>query len=80
MKEQILPTAVRLAEEIEARIDRLAATTGHSKAFHLRELIMSGLDKLEWEYSVAQQATDIRAGRRETVASPQVRHELNLGG
>ena len=73
-----MSTSVRLPPEIEERLDRLAATTGRPKAFYLRELITSGLDRLEWEYSVAQKATDIRAGRRETIPADTVRAELGL--
>ena len=73
-----MPTSIRLPEETEERLDRLARATGRSKAFYLRELITSGLDQLEWEYSVAQKAVDIRAGRRETASREHVRRELDL--
>lgn len=75
-----MPTTIRLPEEIEARLDRLASSTGRPKSYYLRELITQGLDKLEWEYSIAQKAVDIRAGRRETVSSSEVRRELGLDG
>lgn len=75
-----MPTTVRLPPEIEGRLDQLAASTGRPKSFYLRELITSGLDRLEWEYSVAQKATDIRAGRRGTMSSADVKAELGLGG
>lgn len=42
--------------------------------------IESGLDRLEWEYSVAQHAVDIRAGHRQTVPSDEVRRALGLEG
>ncbi|AIY00061.1 hypothetical protein ART_0462 [Arthrobacter sp. PAMC 25486] len=70
-----MPTAVRLPEETG---DRLTESTGRPKSCYLRELITSGLDKLEWEYSVAQKATDIRAGRRKTIPAETVRAELGL--
>ncbi|WP_104178815.1 ribbon-helix-helix protein, CopG family [Cryobacterium sp. Y50] len=73
-----MPTSIRLPEETEERLDRLARATGRSKAFYLRELITSGLDQLEWEYSVAQNAVDIRAGRRTTVSRAEARRELGL--
>lgn len=73
-----MPTSIRLPEETEARLDRLALATGRPKAFYLRELITSGLDQLEWEYSVAQRAVDIRAARRKTVSGAEVRAELGL--
>ncbi|RAN73531.1 MULTISPECIES: ribbon-helix-helix protein, CopG family [Arthrobacter] len=75
-----MPTSVRLPPETEKRLDRLAASTGRTKAFYVRELIVSGLDRLEWEYSVAQNAHDIRAGRRRTIPSDEVRRSLGLEG
>ena len=78
LKEMLMPTSIRLPEETEERLDRLARATGRSKAFYLRELITSGLDQLEWEYSVAQNAVDIRAGRRTTVSRADARRELGL--
>lgn len=75
-----MPTSVRLSHETEERLDHLAASTGRSKAFYLRELVESGLDRLEWEYSVAQNAVDIRAGHRQTVPSDDVRRDLGLEG
>ena len=45
-----MPTSVRLAPEVESRLERLAASTGRTKAFYLRELIEQGLDDLEDAY------------------------------
>ncbi|WP_345471784.1 ribbon-helix-helix protein, CopG family [Glutamicibacter ectropisis] len=75
-----MPTSIRLPQETEERLDRLAASTGRSKAFYLRELITTGLDRIEREYTIAQNASEIRAGRRQTVSSDDVRRELGLGG
>lgn len=75
-----MPTSVRLPHETEERLDHLAAATGRSKAFYLRELVESGLDRLEWEYSVAQNAVDLRAGHRQSVPADEVRRTLGLEG
>lgn len=45
-----MPTSVRLAPAVEARLESLARITGRSKAFYLRELIEQGLDDLEDAY------------------------------
>ena len=42
-----MPTSVRLAPEIESRLERLAASTDRTKAFYRRELIEQGLEDLE---------------------------------
>ena len=39
--------AIRLPEEIEARLDTLAKRTGRSKTFYAREAILEHLDDLE---------------------------------
>lgn len=72
-----VPTSLRLPAEVDQRLERLAAETHRSKSFYLRELVLSGLDRLEWEYSVAQRGADLRAGRRNTVSLDEV--EENLG-
>lgn len=75
-----MPTTVRLPPDIEGRLNRLAASTGRPKSFYLRKLITSGLGRLEWEYLVAQKATGIRAGRRETMPNADVKAGLGLDG
>lgn len=42
-----MATSLRLDPAIEARLDRLAAATGQTKALGLPELIESGLDDVE---------------------------------
>lgn len=74
----IIMTSVRLDEETEARLDRLAAHTNRSKAFYLRELVESGLPRLEHEYGIAQLAENIRAGREETISHEEMKRDLGL--
>jgi RHH-type rel operon transcriptional repressor/antitoxin RelB len=52
--------AVRLPDEIENRLDRLAQTTGRSKSFYAREAIISHLDEIENRYLAAQRQIDSR--------------------
>ena len=63
-----MATSIRLEPAAEQRLDRLAHTTGRSKAYYLRELITNGLDDLEDLYLAEQRLIDIRAGRSETVS------------
>ena len=42
--------AIRLPAEIEQRIADLAASTGRTKTFYVREIIMEHLDELEDKY------------------------------
>lgn len=42
--------AVRLPEEIEARLAELAARTGRTKTFYAKEAILKHLDEMEDKY------------------------------
>ena len=57
-----MPTSIRLAPEIEERLDFLATKTGRSKAYYLRELIERGLEDIEDYYLAAEVLERIRSG------------------
>ena len=61
-----VPRSLRLPVEVDERLSRLAAATGRSKSYYLRELVTSGLDDLEYAYGLISRAEAIRAGQRET--------------
>ena len=48
--------AVRLPEDIEARLDSLAKRTGRTKTFYVREAILEYLEDLEDYYLAAERA------------------------
>ena len=73
-----MPTSVRLDPETEARLDQLARQTGRTRAFYIREAIETSLSRLEWEYSLMQRVSDVRAGRTETYTLEEVRNALEL--
>ena len=62
-----MATSIRLAPEYEERLNRLAAQTGRTKAYYLRELIEGGIDDLEDIYLAEQRLIEVRAGRNQTV-------------
>lgn len=59
--------ALRLPDDIEQRLERLAKATGRTKSFYAREAILEHLDDLEDLYLAEQRLLDIRAGRTQTV-------------
>ena len=73
-----MPTSIRLEPAIEQRLDRLAQSTGRTKAYYLRELVIDGLDDLEDLYTAEQRLIDIRAGRSDTVSLEQVMKRYDL--
>jgi RHH-type rel operon transcriptional repressor/antitoxin RelB len=65
-----MPTSIRLTPEIEERLNFLAAQTGRSKAFYLREIIERGLDDMEDYFLAADVLERVRKGKEKS-APPQ---------
>jgi len=64
--------------EIDERLSRLAAATGRSKSYYLRELVTAGIDDLEYAYGLVTRAEAIRAGHRETRPLDDLLSELDI--
>lgn len=73
-----VPRSLRLPVEIDERLARLAASTGRSKSYYLRELVTAGIDDLEHAYGLAARAEAIRANRRETRALDDLMAEMGI--
>jgi len=70
--------AIRLPNDIEARLTDLALKTGRTKTFYAKEAILTHLEDLEDYYLATQVASDVRAGKVKTHSSSNVRVELGL--
>lgn len=70
--------AVRVPEEIETRLDRLAKLTGRTKAYYVREAIEDHLDDLEDAYLAEQVLENIRSGREQVVSLDDVVKQYGL--
>jgi len=70
--------AIRLPEEIEARLDNLAKRTGRSKTFYARQAILEHLDDLEDLYLAEQVVRRIRDGEEPTSSLDDVEARLGL--
>lgn len=73
-----MATSIRIAPEMEQRLDFLAAQTGRTKAFYLRELIERGLEDLEDYYLAADVLERVRKGEEEVLTAADVRTSLGL--
>lgn len=73
-----MPTSIRLAPEIENRLDRLAAKTGRTKAFYLREIIEGGVAEMEDYYLAAETLSRVRKGKERVHSAAAVRNDLGL--
>ena len=70
--------AIRLPQDIENRLDKLAKATGRTKTFYAREAILEHLEDLEDIYLAEQRLIEIRAGRSKTYPLEEVDRELGL--
>ena len=66
--------AIRLAPEIEARLERLAKKSGRTKTSYAREAILEHLEDLE-DINLAAKRLDRPA---KTYSAEEVKHELGL--
>ena len=73
-----MATSIRLNPVIEQRLDHLAAQTGRTKAYYLRELVTNGLDDLEDYYLAAVTMERVRKGEEKVYSAEQVRDDLGL--
>lgn len=73
-----MATSIRLDPAIEQRLDRLAAQTGRTKAYYLRELVANGLDDLEDYYLAAATMERVRKGEERVLTLDEVDRDLGL--
>jgi len=70
--------AVRLQEDQEIRLDRLADMTGRTKTYYVREAIEKHLDELELVYLAEQRVSNIRSGKSKTTSWEEIKKENGL--
>jgi RHH-type rel operon transcriptional repressor/antitoxin RelB len=73
-----MATSIRLDPVIEQRLDHLAAVTGRTKAYYLRELVQNGLEDLEDYYLADATMERVRKGEEKVYTAEQVRKDLGL--
>lgn len=73
-----MATSIRLEPQTEQRLDFLAAQTGRTKAFYLREVIERGIDEIEDYYLAADVLERVRKGEEKVYSTAQVRKDLGL--
>jgi RHH-type rel operon transcriptional repressor/antitoxin RelB len=76
----LMATSIRLDSATEQRLAQLAARTGRTKAYYLRELVTKGLDDLEDYYLAAASMERVRKGEEKVYTAEQVRADLGLDG
>lgn len=66
-----MPTSIRLSADTEKRLDALAAKTGRSKAFYLREMIENGIEDIEDYYLATEVMERIKRGEEQVMSSDE---------
>ena len=59
--------AIRLPEDIEARLDKLAKRTGRTKTYYARQAILEHLADLEDVYLAEKRLEELRTGRKRSI-------------
>ena len=73
-----MAASIRLDPVTEQRLDRLAAQTGRTKAYYLRELVKNGLDDLEDYYLADATMERVRKGEEKVYSAEEIRKDLGL--
>ncbi|SEA92673.1 type II toxin-antitoxin system RelB family antitoxin [Paraburkholderia sartisoli] len=70
--------AIRLPDEIEARLETLAKRTGRTKTFYAREAIVQHLEDLEDLYLAERVVKRIQSGKEQSAGLDEVEARLGL--
>ena len=73
-----MPLSVRLTPDEDARLDALAARTGRSKTFYVREAITTHLDELEERYWADEVVRDWEAAGKKSRPAGDLWSELGV--
>jgi RHH-type rel operon transcriptional repressor/antitoxin RelB len=74
-----MATSIRIAPDIEQRLDFLAEKTGRTKSYYLRQIIEQGIEEMEDYYLAADVLERVRKGQESVHSAANVRKDLGLG-
>lgn len=72
------PFSLRLDDELDSRLERLAKETGRTKTYYVRAAILEHLADLEDVYLAEQVLERIRQGKEQTSTLDEVGQRLDL--
>ena len=70
--------SLRIPSETKERLDRLSATTNRPASIYAREALERYISELEYEYMLLERASEIRAGKAETISLEEMDRRLGL--
>jgi RHH-type rel operon transcriptional repressor/antitoxin RelB len=71
------PFSIRLNDELDARLERLARLTGRSKSFYVKQALEEHVDDLEDLYLARKVAKRVAEGRERLVPLEDLERELD---
>jgi RHH-type rel operon transcriptional repressor/antitoxin RelB len=72
------PFSIRLSDDLDARLERLARRTGRSKSFYVKHAIEEQIEDLEDLYLARKVAKRIADGRERLIPLEELERELGL--
>ncbi len=72
------PFSIRLDDELESRLDRLARLTGRSKSFYVKQAIEDQIEDLEDLYLAQRVSQRIAEGRERLIPLEDLERELGV--
>ncbi|KPJ79730.1 MAG: hypothetical protein AMJ58_10980 [Gammaproteobacteria bacterium SG8_30] len=72
------PFSIRLSDDLDARLERLARLTGRSKSFYVKHAIEEQIEDLEDLYLARKVAKRIADGRERLIPLEELERELGL--
>jgi RHH-type rel operon transcriptional repressor/antitoxin RelB len=72
------PFSIRLSDELDSRLERLARLTGRSKSFYVKHAIEEQIEDLEDLYLASKVAKRVAEGRERLIALEDLERELDL--
>ncbi|MDN5754086.1 MAG: DUF6290 family protein [Nitrosospira sp.] len=70
--------SIRIPDDILERLESISKKTGRTKAFYVKEAVLTHIDEIEDVYIAEQRLTDINAGRSRTRTLEEVERALGL--
>ena len=72
------PFSIRLDDELETRLERLARLTGRSKSFYVKQAIEDQIEDLEDLYLAQRVSQRIADGRERLIPLEELERELGV--
>lgn len=73
-------TTMRIPDDLAARYERLAKSTGRTKTYYMTKALQDSIDSIEYEYGLLQELKDYRSGKTVAYSSEDMRGRCNLDG